>query len=60
VDIYGQLDMHDLLRDMGRKIVMDKAGKNLEMQSHVWDPTMATKLLQKEHVRFSSTLHYVV
>jgi hypothetical protein len=58
VDAHGQLNMHDLLRDMGRKIVMDKAGGRLEMQSHIWDPAMATKILQKEHVRISSTLYY--
>jgi hypothetical protein len=58
VDAQGQLNMHDLLRDMGRKIVMDKAGGKLEMQSHIWDPAMATKILQKEHVRISSTLYY--
>ena len=60
VDIYGQLSMHDLLRDMGQNIVMDKASGKLEMQSHIWDPRTATKILQKEHVMFSSTLYYVV
>jgi hypothetical protein len=60
VDAHGQLNMHDLLRDMGQKIVMDKAGGKLELQRHIWDPAMATKILQKEHVRFLGTLHYVV
>ena len=51
VDTKGTLCIHDLLRDMGRKIVMDKARGKLELQSHIWDPSTASKILQKKQVR---------
>lgn len=48
VDAEGRLTMHDLLPDMGCDVVMHK----LEMQSHIWDSSVAAKILQKEQVRF--------
>jgi hypothetical protein len=57
VDAEGRLQMHDLLRDMGRKVVVDRAGGKVEMQTHIWEPSMATAILQKRHVRFPSAHH---
>ena len=47
----GVISMHDLLRDMGRGIVMEMASYKLEMQSYIWDHVVAIKLLQKKQVR---------
>ena len=52
VDGVGQLSMHDLLRDMGRNIVIQRAPHKPIMWSHIWDPIIATKVLQKKQVRF--------
>ena len=45
------ISMHDLLRDMGRGIVIEKASYELEMRSYIWDHVVAMKLLQKKQVR---------
>lgn len=45
VDSDGLLIMHDVLREMGRA---DKLGR----KSHLWDPVIATKVLQKKQVLF--------
>ncbi|KAG0605274.1 hypothetical protein M758_9G045100 [Ceratodon purpureus] len=47
VDAEGIITIHDLLRDMGRKIVMDRAKGKLEMLTHIWDPSVATKALRR-------------
>ena len=44
VDLDGRLQMHDLLRDMGREIVMDEASHNVKKQSHIWD---CSKIVRK-------------
>ena len=49
VDLDGQLRMHDLLRDMGREIVLDRASHNVKKQSHIWD---CSKILKAGHVRY--------
>jgi hypothetical protein len=49
VDSDGHLQMHDLLRDMGREIVLDKASRNVRKQSHIWD---CSKILTAGLVRF--------
>ena len=59
VDFDDELYMHDLLRDMGRNIVKNRANHKVEMQTHIWEPAMATKILQKENVRFF-TIHYCI
>jgi hypothetical protein len=56
VDADGQLGMHDLLRDMGRKIVTQRRQNRPEMQSHIWDPLEAAKVLQSKQVGFSYVL----
>ncbi|KAG0598440.1 hypothetical protein M758_12G073700 [Ceratodon purpureus] len=48
VDSDGQLSMHDLLRDMGRGIVLENALQKQERFSHIWDPKIATKVLQQK------------
>jgi hypothetical protein len=56
VDDLGNLRMHDLLRDMGRGIVTQRASDKLEMQSHIWDPAMAERILQKRQVKLDCCL----
>jgi hypothetical protein len=46
VNFMGELEMHDLLRDMGRNIVTKMAKEKRVMQSHVWNPVLAAKILQ--------------
>ncbi len=41
--------MHDLLRDMGRRVVKDEA-HNKETPSHLWDPKMVQRVLQSKEV----------
>jgi hypothetical protein len=60
VDDDRQLRMHDLLRDMGRNIVMHKAPYKPEMWSHIWDPSIAIKVLKKKQVRFLFLNYFVV
>ncbi|KAG0564042.1 hypothetical protein KC19_8G078500 [Ceratodon purpureus] len=48
VDVDGNLSMHDLLRNMGRNIVMQRASYKVELQSHIWDPSLAAKILQEK------------
>ena len=51
MDAHGNLTVHDQLRDMGRKIVMDGGGR-----SRVWDSNGFQKLVEDEKVR---QLHYI-
>jgi hypothetical protein len=51
VDTEGLLRIHDLLRDMGRNIVVERAREKREVQSHIWDPLLASKIIQKRQVR---------
>ena len=46
----GLLSMHDLLRDMGRNIVIELARAKDLVQSHIWDASMATKIIQNKEV----------
>ena len=57
VDGDGILSMHDLVRDMGRNVVMQKAEWKPEKQSHVWDPSVAAEILQRNEV---SCLHAIL
>ncbi|KAG0561206.1 hypothetical protein KC19_9G045200 [Ceratodon purpureus] len=47
VDVEGMIIMHDLLRDMGRKIVTDRATRKLELRTHIWNPSTATEVLER-------------
>ncbi|KAG0561340.1 hypothetical protein KC19_9G056900 [Ceratodon purpureus] len=47
IDSEGTIIMHDRLRDMGKKIVMDRANLKLEMLTHIWDLSVATKVLRR-------------
>ena len=51
IDSEGLLSMHDLLQDMGRNIVIERARQNREVQSHIWDPLLASKIVEKKQVR---------
>ena len=52
VEADGRLSMHDLLRNMGRNVVVQKGGCRPEMQTHIWDPSEAAKVLKNKQVRF--------
>jgi hypothetical protein len=59
VDGMGQLQMHDLLRDLGRKIVMNSARHKPEMQTRIWDPSIATKVLRRGQVSLFTMIHNI-
>ena len=60
VDDEGLLSMHDLLRDMGHTVVRERAQQECKMRSHIWDPSMAAKIIQKRQVRVSYMLQSCV
>jgi hypothetical protein len=46
-----RITMHDLLRDMGRQVVKNKAPKMEKgTPSHLWDPEMVQRVLQNKEV----------
>ncbi|CAM6072457.1 unnamed protein product, partial [Sphagnum tenellum] len=49
LDEAGRIIMHDLLRDMGRKVVKDES-LNMEKRtpSHLWDPKTVQRVLQNK------------
>ncbi len=52
LDEDGRIVMHDCLRDMGRRVVMNQS-HNMEKgtPSHLWDPEMVQHVLQNKEVR---------
>ena len=59
VDENGLLTMHDLLRDMGRDVVMKKSPRNEGEQSHLCNPSSVIKVLEQNKVTILTTLTYL-
>jgi hypothetical protein len=59
VDENGSLTMHDLLRDMGRDVVMKKSPRNEGEQSHLCNPSAVIKVLEQNKVTIMTTLTYL-
>jgi hypothetical protein len=55
VDENGFLTMHDLLRDMGRDVVVKKSPRNEGEQSHLCNPSSVIKVLQQNKVTIMTT-----
>jgi hypothetical protein len=55
-DENGFLTMHDLLRDMGRDVVMKKSPRNEGEQSHLCNPSAVIKVLEQNKVTIMTTL----
>jgi hypothetical protein len=51
VDDSGTISMHDLLREMGRGIVMDESPENPAQRSRIWSQEDAWKVLKMQMVR---------
>jgi hypothetical protein len=56
VDDNKQLAMHDLLRDMGRNVVLEKAQQKFQIQNHIWNPSTATEILQRKKVNIHDVM----
>jgi hypothetical protein len=56
VDENGFLTMHDLLRDMGRDVVVKKSPRNEGEQSHLCNPSSVIKVLEQNKVTILTTL----
>ena len=59
VDENGCLTMHDLLRDMGRDVVLKKSPRNEGEQSHLCNPSSVIKVLEQNKVTILTTLTYL-
>jgi hypothetical protein len=59
VDENGVLTMHDLLRDMGRDVVVKKSPRNEGEQSHLCNPSSVIKVLEQNKVTILTTLTYL-
>ena len=59
VDENGLFTMHDLLRDMGRDVVMKKSPRNEGEQSHLCNPSAVIKVLEQNKVTIMTTLTYL-
>ena len=59
VDKNGILTMHDLLRDMGRDVVVKKSPRNEGEQSHLCNPSSVIKVLEQNKVTIMTTLTYL-
>jgi hypothetical protein len=59
VDENGFLTMHDLLRDMGRDVVVKKSPRNEGEQSHLCNPSSVIKVLEQNKVTILTTLAYL-
>ncbi|KAI5059358.1 hypothetical protein GOP47_0025677 [Adiantum capillus-veneris] len=49
MDEERNLIMHDLLRDMGREIVVERSHKNIGKRSHLWNEVDVRRVLKKEN-----------
>ena len=49
IDEDGKLRRHDVLRDLGWDIV-DKEARRLEERTHLWDISVAMKILSYKYV----------
>jgi hypothetical protein len=59
VDENGVLTMQNLLRDMGRDVVVKKSPRNEGEQSHLCNPSSVIKVLEQNKVTIMTTLTYL-
>jgi len=59
VDNYNKLEMHDLIRDMGREIVRESSAKESGKRSRLWFHEDVHDILTTNSVRTLITLHHL-